>query len=77
MTCVVTRKPHRLEVIASQPSIVAPGAKGVVRWCCDCGAVVVDVDVDGRTHPGGDAAMRFPALAVEAARKGGAAMGEA
>jgi hypothetical protein len=24
----------------------------VVRWCRDCGAIVVDVDYDGRTYPG-------------------------
>jgi len=24
----------------------------VVRWCKICGAVVVDTDYDGRTHPG-------------------------
>ena len=24
----------------------------VVRWCPECGAVVVDSDLDGRTYPG-------------------------
>jgi hypothetical protein len=32
----------------------------VVRWCTDCGAVVVDIDVDGRTNPGGKMKMKFP-----------------
>ena len=32
----------------------------VARWCKECGAVVVDVDVDGRTNPGGVMKMRFP-----------------
>jgi hypothetical protein len=32
----------------------------VVRWCKDCGAIVVDVDYDGRTNPGRVMKMRFP-----------------
>lgn len=24
----------------------------VVRWCKDCGAIVIDLDVDGRTYAG-------------------------
>jgi len=28
------------------------GARNVVRWCEVCGSIVVDVDVDGRRHPG-------------------------
>lgn len=32
----------------------------VVRWCQHCGAIVVDVDVDGRTAPGMAMKMRFP-----------------
>jgi len=33
----------------------------VVRWCADCGAVVVDIDADGRTMmPGGIRKMQFP-----------------
>jgi hypothetical protein len=32
----------------------------VVRWCKDCGAVVVDSDYDGRTMPGHNSPMRFP-----------------
>lgn len=38
----------------------APGVESVVRWCANCGAVVVDTDVDGRTQPGDVMAMRFP-----------------
>lgn len=34
----------------------------VVRWCTECGAVVVDVDYDGRTSPGGVVPMRFPTM---------------
>jgi len=32
----------------------------VVRWCQECGAVVVDVEIDGRTAPGCSMLMRFP-----------------
>lgn len=31
-----------------------------VRWCENCGAVVVDMDVDGRTFAGNIMPMRFP-----------------
>ena len=34
--------------------------QAVVRWCYWCGAVVVDIDYDGRTNPGGFMPMRFP-----------------
>ena len=33
----------------------------VVRWCCQCGAVVVDADHDNRTFPGRVMPMRLPA----------------
>ncbi len=38
------------------------GEREVVRWCPDCGGIVVDVDVDGRAAhlPGGIMKMRFP-----------------
>jgi len=32
----------------------------VVRWCTNCGAVVVDMDYDGRTQPGAIVKMKFP-----------------
>jgi hypothetical protein len=32
----------------------------VVRWCKKCGAVVVDVEVDGRVQPGRVMPMKFP-----------------
>ena len=32
----------------------------VVRWCTECGAVVVDIDQDGRTFAGNVMKMRFP-----------------
>jgi len=35
----------------------------IVRWCSHCGGVVVDVDYDNRTKPGGGRAMQFPEIA--------------
>ena len=32
----------------------------VTRWCPECGAVVVDVDYDGRTNAGQIMKMRIP-----------------
>lgn len=39
----------------------------VVRWCTVCGAVVVDIDYDGRTKPGAIMPLRLPtgALAIK------------
>jgi hypothetical protein len=34
----------------------------VVRWCQDCGAVVVDEDYDGRTNAGSIMKMRLPKI---------------
>lgn len=34
----------------------------VVRWCQNCGAIVIDKDFDGRTHPGRIMKMRLPKL---------------
>ncbi len=28
------------------------GSHQVARWCQVCGSIVVDIDFDGRTHPG-------------------------
>ncbi|KKL18491.1 hypothetical protein LCGC14_2474980 [marine sediment metagenome] len=38
------------------------GASEVVRWCPDCGAIVIDVDVDNRIRhgPGRVMKMKFP-----------------
>jgi hypothetical protein len=32
----------------------------VVRWCQDCGAVVIDTDADGRTYPGRIMKIKLP-----------------
>ena len=34
----------------------------VVRWCKDCGAVVVDMDFDGRTNAGQIMKMKLPTV---------------
>lgn len=39
------------------------GESEVVRSCTHCGAVVVDMDHDGRTHPGFIKPVEFLALA--------------
>jgi hypothetical protein len=41
----------------------------VVRWCPECGAVVIDTDYDGRTMPGSVRKMQLPQLA-RTAKKG-------
>lgn len=35
----------------------------VVRWCTECGGVVVDIDYDNRNKPGGGRVMQFPEMA--------------
>ena len=34
----------------------------VVRWCPECGAIVVDCDYDGRTNPGYFREMEYPKI---------------
>lgn len=70
MSCIVTKRNHNLVDIMHKPSRAAPDADQVVRWCTDCGSIVVDIDADERTiRPGGITAMQFPLLAKkEAAR---------
>ena len=42
----------------------------VVRWCEECGSVVVDIDCDGRIYPGAIAKMKIPkSLSDQKARK--------
>lgn len=41
----------------------------VVRWCTCCGAVVVDLDADGRTRPGYHRELQAPELAKALAGK--------
>lgn len=52
---------HKFEVIHSGDN-GGPGGGQVVRWCVNCGSVVVDHDVDGRTHPGYYSKLRSPLI---------------
>ena len=52
---------HNLITIAIYDINYAANECGVVRWCKDCGAIVVDVDVDEITYPGAIKKMKFPA----------------
>jgi len=36
------------------------GIQNIVRWCQDCGGIVVDSDVDGRIQAGKIMPMIFP-----------------
>jgi len=38
-------------------------AQAVIRWCPDCGAIVVDGECDGRTYAGHFSKMKFPKVA--------------
>ena len=35
----------------------------VVRWCTECGSVVIDMDCDNRTYPGSVMQMKRPRIA--------------
>ena len=56
-------KKHELIVIATIPEGFEIYA--VVRWCTNCGAIVVDTDHDGRTSPGDRMKMRYSAIGRE------------
>ncbi len=49
---------HKLIVIYEGP--IFAYSNEVVRWCSECGAIVVDEDYDGRTKPGAIMKMRLP-----------------
>lgn len=51
---------HNLKVIYKSRSLYNETETDVVRWCQDCGAVVVDLDYDGRTNAGQVMMMKFP-----------------
>lgn len=51
---------HDLIMICSMPEDHI--SECVVRWCNVCGAVVVDIDHDGRTSPGRVVSMKFPEI---------------
>lgn len=55
-------KNHNLQTVIKVPTGL-DGQERVVRWCKDCGGLVVDIDVDGRTmEPGGVRKMEFPGV---------------
>jgi hypothetical protein len=68
MSCVYTGVEHALQVI-SRVTAGFPGGDRVVRWCSDCGAIVRDMDIDGRTQPGAEMPMKFPRVALDAAKE--------
>ena len=41
----------------------------VVRWRPECGAIVIDMDVDGRTYPGRHMPMKLPYMAKDILNK--------
>ena len=49
---------HPLKTILRIPQ--AFDTERVVRWCPECGAIVVDMDYDGRTKPGHYMKMQLP-----------------
>lgn len=53
---------HNLKVILRDGG---DAEENVVRWCVDCGAIVIDVDYDGRTNRGQYMKMKFPTLLDE------------
>ena len=54
---------HPFKVITRTAS--AFDVEEVVRWCPECGAIVVDRDCDGRTSPGYYQKIAFPNLTVK------------
>lgn len=51
---------HPLDEIFRAPDGAGWNTESVVKWCPECGAVVVDTELDGRVVPGNVARMRFP-----------------
>ena len=41
----------------------------VVRWCRECGSVVVDEEFDGRTYPGRIMKMKHPEITIRDGKK--------
>lgn len=57
-----TCKRGKHSFIKVQSTCIGQGEEKVVRWCQYCGAIVVDLDVDGRTYPGYFAECLLPGL---------------
>jgi hypothetical protein len=60
---------HQLEDIYSEkvPFFAEYDYVVVVRWCSNCGAIVIDKEHDGRLFS--SSTMRFPAIIEEACKK--------
>jgi hypothetical protein len=58
--CLDGKKHSLIEVFRESSPYGDMDADSVVRWCYECGAIVVDSEVDGRTLPGDVFAMRRP-----------------
>lgn len=54
---------HPLKVISIKAS--SYDVDQVIRWCPECGAIVIDADCDGRTFPGKVMEMKLPKLAIK------------
>jgi hypothetical protein len=54
--CIDGKKHSLIEIYSSGSDAEAD----VIRWCYECGAIVVDTDYDGRTNAGAVFAMRRP-----------------
>ena len=65
--CISNGREHNLEVVLSKSY---SDHADVVRWCKNCGAVVVDVDFDSRTNPGQIMKMRLPRITEVIVREG-------
>lgn len=50
-------KAHDLKVVYSNNLYMYAE---IVRWCETCGAIVIDIDCDGRVSPGAIMKMKFP-----------------
>jgi hypothetical protein len=37
----------------------------VVKWCPNCGTIVIDLEVDGRIYPGKIMKMQFPKIIIK------------
>jgi hypothetical protein len=57
---------HALQVIMVAPGDAVADMVKVTRWCPNCGAVVVDAEIDGQIYAGRIARMRFPAAKIAA-----------
>lgn len=45
------------------------GSYKVVRWCRECGSIVIDEEFDNRTYPGRVMKMKHPQITIRDDRK--------